>query len=181
MKDDLSFSFNDSFPPKRNFKVGKFQQRTARHPPLLMKLLPTCTFNFTPSSPFLFLFVRLLSLFFFLPLSPSLFPFFSLTFLTSVHSLSQVHRLTSHWVHILLLFDCVSYTVYSLMAVRYVYLSTSSSISYTTPCSFHEILKIPFEPHLFSSSCPSRTWSFKLLLVEFLKVSSSNFNFVFKE
>lgn len=85
MKDDLSFSFNDSFPPKRNFKVGKFQQRTARHPPLLMKLLPTCTFNFTPSSPFLFLFVRLLSLFFFLPLSPSLFPFFSLTFLTSVH------------------------------------------------------------------------------------------------
>lgn len=86
MKDDLSFSFNDSFPPKRNFKVGKFQQRTARHPPLLMKLLPTCTFNFTPSSPFLFLFVQLLSLFFFLPLSPSLFPFFSLTFLTSVHS-----------------------------------------------------------------------------------------------
>lgn len=91
-----------------------------------MKLLPTCTFNFTPSSLFLFLFERLLrfsrgaaqvlSLFFLLLLLP-----FPLLFLNLLNECSPciASSPSYNWVHILLVLDplCVV-IVYSLMAAR---------------------------------------------------------------
>lgn len=167
-----SFNFNDTFPPKRNFKVGKFQQRTARHPSLLMKLLPTCTFNFTPSSLFLFLFARLLrfsrgaaqvlSLFFLLLLLP-----FPLLFLNLLNECSPC--ITSspsyNWVHILLVVDplCVV-IVYSLMAARCLSFdepSPSTRRRIPRHVLSTEILKTPFEPrlsHVLRERGPSKSF-----------------------
>lgn len=140
--------------------------RTPRYPPPLMKLPPTCTFNFTPSSLFLPvpppLCVCLLpsflsqqspfTFFFFFPPFSALF--FSLTFLTTVRNpVSQVRCVISHWVHILLVLDpfCVV-IVYSLIAAFYAYLSTT--VSPPRVLVYHvlstEILRTPFEPHLFA-------------------------------
>lgn len=153
--------------------------RTPRRPPPLMKLPPTCTFNFTPSSLFLpplhLLFVCLLpsflsrqspfTFFSFFPLSSFFSPssFFPLTFLTTVRNpVSQVRRVISHWVHILLVLDpfCVV-IVYSFIAAFYVYLSTT--VSPPRVLVYHvlstEILRTPFEPHLFA--CLSACLSFR--------------------
>lgn len=129
---------------------------------ILHHLLSSCSLLFVRLLRFSREAAQVLSPFsFFLP-SPSSptspFLLFSLTFLTSVQPVSQVHRLTSHWVHILLVLDplCVV-IVYSLMTARYAYLSTR--VLPPRVVVYHvlstEILKTPFEPHLFPA--PSRT------------------------
>lgn len=117
-------SFNATFPPKRNLKVGNFWQRTTRHPLLLMKLPPTCTFNFTaytgtPPSffPSVLCTQPAAMVFFFLPLLFYL--------LNGCSPCTQVRRLISCRVHILLVPGPLRVTiVYSLVAC-YAYPSTS--------------------------------------------------------
>lgn len=182
MKDDLSFSFNDVLPPKRNFKVGKFQQRTYAATSSAVNETPTdlyfqfyTIFSLSSCPPLHLLFVCLLpsflsrqspfTFFSFFPLSSFFSPsfFFPLTFLTTVRNpVSQVRRVISHWVHILLVLDpfCVV-IVYSFIAAFYVYLSTT--VSPPRVLVYHvlstEILRTPFEPHLFA--CLSACLSFR--------------------
>lgn len=154
-----------------------------------MKLLPTCTFNFTPSSLFLFLFARLLrfsrgaaqvlSLFFLLLLLP--FPLLSLNLLNecSLYHKFTVLQLSSYSFSTRSVVCCYRLFPYGRPLLIFRRTFSLHASSYTTPHSFHGNI----ENSLWTSFIPrpSRTWSFKVLLVELVgSLVASSISF-FKE